>query len=192
MGGPGGPRRRAAIRRQRHLMRYIRRGAGGWLRSGRMIDDPAVPRAAMVSIATVLGNRAGVSYRCAMAIRFTAVPFFVYPVSDMTRARAFYEGVLGLRRGANWEDAWQEYEVGETGGVIALSTMMEGCTPGARGGAAALETTDFDAAVEELRSRGVSFVLDPVDTGVCHFARFLDPDGNHLVLHRAHSAESRG
>jgi len=30
------------------------------------------------------------------------------------------------------------------------------------------------------------FALEPVDTGVCRFARFLDPDGNHLVLHRAH------
>ncbi len=24
------------------------------------------------------------------------------------------------------------------------------------------------------------------DTGFCHFARFLDSEGNHLVLHRKH------
>jgi catechol 2,3-dioxygenase-like lactoylglutathione lyase family enzyme len=126
-----------------------------------------------------------------MAIRFRALPFFVYPVSDMNRARAFYEGVLGLRPGANWEDIWQEYEIGDGPGVIALSTAMEGCTPGARGGAAALEADDFDAAVAHLREHGVRFVLDPVDTGVCHFARFLDCDGNHMVLHRAHPEPTR-
>jgi predicted enzyme related to lactoylglutathione lyase len=40
--------------------------------------------------------------------------------------------------------------------------------------------------VAELKSRGVTFVLEPTDTGVCHFARFLDSEGNHLVLHRKH------
>lgn len=115
---------------------------------------------------------------------FTAMPFFVYPVSDMARARAFYTDVLGLRETAAWENAWVEFEVGTS--TLALSTVMAGCTPGARGGAVALETSEFDAMVTHLKARGVTFVLEPVDTGVCHFARFADPDGNHLVLHRAH------
>ncbi len=117
--------------------------------------------------------------------KFTALPFFVYPVSDMVRARAFYEGVLGLELTANWENKFVEYGVGA--GTLALSTVMDGCTPGARGGAAALETPDFDAAVAHLRAHDVTFVFPPADTGVCHFARFLDPDGNHLGLHRKHT-----
>lgn len=116
---------------------------------------------------------------------FTALPFFVYPVSDMDRARRYYEGVLGLRVTANWENKWVEFDIGA--GTLALSSVMEGCTPGARGGAAALEASDFDAAVAYLKSQGVTFVFAPADTGVCHFARFLDPDGNHLVLHRKHT-----
>ncbi len=117
--------------------------------------------------------------------RFTALPFFVYPVSDMSRARAFYEGVLGLVVSANWENKWVEFDIGA--GTLALSSVMEGSTPGARGGAAALEAENFDAAVDYLRAHHVPFAFEPADTSVCKFARFLDPDGNHLVLHRKHT-----
>jgi len=112
------------------------------------------------------------------------MPFFVYPVSDMHRARAFYGGVLGLQEIADWGDRWVEFGVGNE--VLALSSVMEGAQPGAKGGAAAMETERFDEVVALLRKNGVRFALDPVDTGECAFARFEDPDGNHLVLHRKH------
>lgn len=118
----------------------------------------------------------------------SALPFFVYPVSDMARARDFYRDVLGLQESWSWEDRWVEFDVG--GGTLALSTMMEGCIPGARGGAAALETPDLAAMVAHLKAHGVTFLLEPVDTGVCTFARFTDCEGNHLVLHRTHGRGS--
>lgn len=119
--------------------------------------------------------------------RFTGLPFFVYPVRDMARSRAFYTGVLGLKAGDAWEDKWQEFEPpGGSGPVLALSTVMDGAQPGVRGGAAALETEDFDGAVAHLKAAGVGFLFEPADTGVCRFARFQDPDGNHLILHRKH------
>jgi catechol 2,3-dioxygenase-like lactoylglutathione lyase family enzyme len=122
--------------------------------------------------------------------RFTALPFFAYPVRDMDRARKFYEGILGLQVTANWEDKFVEYDIGN--GTLALSTVLEGCTPGARGGVAALETDDFDGVVAHLRECHVEFIFGPHDTGVCHFARFLDPDGNHLGLHRKHPDGASG
>ena len=70
--------------------------------------------------------------------------------------------------------------------MIALSSVMSGVTPGAPGGAVALESADFDGMVTHLRDQGVTFVLEPMETSVCHFARFHDPDGNHLILHRIH------
>jgi predicted enzyme related to lactoylglutathione lyase len=118
-----------------------------------------------------------------MKPRFTALPFFVYPVRDMARARQFYGGVLGLAETANWENQWIEYDVGA--GTLAISGFMTDATPG-RAGAAALETEEFDATVAHLKAQGVSFVFEPADTGVCQFARFLDSEGNHLVLHRKH------
>lgn len=115
---------------------------------------------------------------------FTGIPFFVYPVADLARARLFYGGVLGLPEIASWEDEFVEYAVGDA--ALAISTTMKGATPGVKGGAAALETERFEEVVAMLKAAGVRFALEPVDTGVCMFARFEDPDGNHLVLHRKH------
>ncbi len=120
---------------------------------------------------------------------FSSIPFFVYPVSDMARAKAFYAEVLGLKEGDSWEDKWVEFDVGSS--TLALSTIMKGAQPGAKGGTVALETEQFDEAVAHLKAHGVKFLLEPIDTGICRFARFADPDGNHLVLHRKHSAPPR-
>ncbi|QYM78164.1 VOC family protein [Horticoccus luteus] len=122
-----------------------------------------------------------------MTPRFSGLPFFVYPVSDMPRARAFYRGVLGLTESANWGDKWVEFEVGSPDGpALAISTEIGGAIPGSTAAAAALEAIDFDAAIAHLRAQNISIIFGPADSGVCHFARFTDPDGNHLVLHRHH------
>ena len=36
----------------------------------------------------------------------------------------------------------------------------------------------------ELEAKGVEFIGETLDTGVCHMAFFSDPDGNALMLHR--------
>ena len=120
---------------------------------------------------------------------FTGIPFFVYPVRDMARAKAFYGGVLGLTEGDAWEDKWVEYDVG--GSTLALSSIMQDAQPGAKAGAVALETEQFDETVAHLKAHGVNFPLEPIDSGVCWFARFEDSDGNHLVLHRKHAGPLR-
>ena len=117
---------------------------------------------------------------------FTQIPFFVYPVTDMARARAFYHEILELPETANWEDKWVEFSVGKD--TLAISVMSEGQQPGAKAGAIALEADDFDNAVRHLRGRGVRFVAEPHDTGVCLIARFEDPDGNQIILHRRNAA----
>ncbi len=47
----------------------------------------------------------------------------------------------------------------------------------------ALHVDDVPAARAELERKGVEFEGETVDTGVCHFAFFSDPDGNSLALH---------
>ena len=123
---------------------------------------------------------------------FSTLPFFTYPVSDMDRACAFYQDVLGLTEVARWDKFWVEFAISTDvpGPVLALATDMAGCQPGAPGGAAALESPDFEAMVAHLKAHGVQFVMQPEKTSVCHFARFLDPDGNHLILHRIHAAQA--
>lgn len=125
-----------------------------------------------------------------MPPKFNAFPFFVYPVSDMDRACAFYRDVLGLVEIARWGNAWVEFSftADAPGPSLALATDMSNTTPGAQGGAVALETPDFDGMVAHLKASGVTFAMEPENTSVCEFARFHDPDGNHLVLHRIHDA----
>lgn len=128
---------------------------------------------------------AGGGNLAAMKPRFTGISFFVYPVRDMARARSFYGTVLGLTESANWEDKWIEFDVGPA--TLAITSFMEGAVPG-HAAAAALETDDFDNVAAHLKQQGVKFLTEPVDTGVCKFARFEDPEGNHLVLHRKHAS----
>jgi predicted enzyme related to lactoylglutathione lyase len=51
----------------------------------------------------------------------------------------------------------------------------------------ALQTDDVNAAREALQAKGVTFVVDFMDSGVCHQAIFLDPDGNALILHHRYA-----
>ena len=50
-----------------------------------------------------------------------------------------------------------------------------------------LRVEDVHAARAELESKGVTFLGDTFDTGVCHMAIFADPDGNQLMLHRRYA-----
>jgi predicted enzyme related to lactoylglutathione lyase len=117
-------------------------------------------------------------------MKIKEIAFTCYPVSDMPRARAFYEGVLGLTPGSIIEKEganWVEYEIGPH--VLAI-----GCAPGfepnEHGGTAALEVEDFDAAIAELRAAGVRFRIEPMPTPVCRMAMIYDPSGNSITIHQ--------
>ncbi len=69
-----------------------------------------------------------------------------------TRARAFYEGTLGLVRGAAHGD-WTEYDL--PGGGCLLLGPAKDLQPSARaGGRVAFEVSDLDALVVRLRRAG--------------------------------------
>ncbi len=118
-------------------------------------------------------------------IRVTEIAFTGYPVTDMTRARAFYEGVLKLAPAGTWEKdgkAWIEYEVGAS--ALAITNMVPDWKPAPGAGPAiAFEVADFDGAVAALRAARVKFAVEPVDTGSCHQAVVADPDGNSVAIH---------
>jgi predicted enzyme related to lactoylglutathione lyase len=117
-------------------------------------------------------------------IRYKEIGFVAYPVTDVARARKFYEGVLGLTPNAPLKSEtqqWTEYDVGS-------STLGIGCSeqwqPSKDGPSVALEVEDFDAAVEELKRHKVEFIIGPMESPVCFMATFRDPDGNKLTVHR--------
>jgi predicted enzyme related to lactoylglutathione lyase len=119
----------------------------------------------------------------------TEIAFSVYPVTDLKRARAFYEGTLGLKPGMVYEGegvGWIEYEIGP--GVVAIGAGSEHFKPSANGGSVALEVGDFDQAIQELKNAGTKFVIEPLDFPGCRMAAVLDPDGNTITIHRRKTA----
>ena len=114
----------------------------------------------------------------------TAIAFTVYPVSNMERARAFYEHVLGLHVSHNYKDVWVEYDI--AGSTFAITTTEMGHTPGAKGAVVAFEVSDLDAFIHKMKERAVSFVTEAFDTPVCRMAVIEDQDGNHITIHKRH------
>lgn len=114
----------------------------------------------------------------------TSIAFTVYPVSDMARARAFYEHVLGLRVSSNYQDVWLEYDIGDS--TFAVTTTDMGHVPGAKGAVVAFEVSDLDGLVSTMKEQAVPFVAEIFDTPVCRMAVIADQDGNHITLHKRH------
>jgi predicted enzyme related to lactoylglutathione lyase len=119
-------------------------------------------------------------------IKVQSVAFTSYAVTDLPRARAFYEGVLGLKyeTGHQREDGmgWAEYEIG--GAYLSLLTGIPNWKPSDHGPAIALEVEDFDAAIAHLREHKVEFVMEPFPTPVCRMALIFDPDRNQVIIHK--------
>src|SRR6187402_1242963 len=115
-------------------------------------------------------------------MKITEFAFVGYPVTDITRARAFYEDVLGLTcTTARKESSSFEYEVGPHTLMIVSNPTMK---PSQDGPALALEVDDFDAAVAHLKQHNVSFLGEPFQSPICRGAFILDPDGNRIGIHK--------
>ena len=107
------------------------------------------------------------------------VDFITIPTRDVEGSRRWYREVLGLPTDPN-----NPAEVA-TPNVTLLFWNPEGegieFKPSI--GGFALRVPDVAAAKGELEGKGVEFV-GLADTGVCHMAVCLDPDGNAVILHR--------
>ena len=117
-------------------------------------------------------------------MRISEISFTAYPVTDLARARRFYEEVLGLKVGCVFGKSvgWVEYEIGA--GTLAISNYKpewKTATPGCMVG---LEVGDLDAAAEEVKASGMGTVEGFEESAVCHMAMIKDPDGNVIVLHK--------
>jgi predicted enzyme related to lactoylglutathione lyase len=114
---------------------------------------------------------------------FKKVAFTMYPVTDSKRARAFYEGTLGLSVGSHSSDGvWTEYDL-PGGGCLALYAGEDGKTSGESGGTIALEVEDLDALNARLKAEGVQFKDEMIHSPVCRMSIILDSEGNSIILH---------
>ncbi len=105
-------------------------------------------------------------------------------VKDATRARAFYEDVLGLTRGlASPNGVWTEYDL-PGGGCLALFCHPDPAFAREPGGASvAFEVADLDALNERLMGAGVAYQGGMIHGPHCRMSNILDSEGNALILH---------
>ncbi len=115
---------------------------------------------------------------------FQKVAFTMFSVSDPTRARTFYEAVLGLERGlASPDGVWTEYDL-PGGGCLALFCHPDPKAARAPGGASiAFEVADLDALNRRLSAEGVAYQGDIVHGPNCRMSNILDSEGNAIILH---------
>jgi predicted enzyme related to lactoylglutathione lyase len=122
-------------------------------------------------------------------LKVTEIAFSCYPVTDMARARKFYEGVLGLKPTMVVGEAggmqWTEYDIGP--GTLAIGAGPPDWKPRSDGCSVGLEMEDFDAAIAHLRANNVKFRMEPFPTPVCKMAFISDPDGNTICIHKRHA-----
>ena len=124
-------------------------------------------------------------------MKINNLAFVGIPVTDIKRAREFYEGVLGLAiaeemMGGNWI----EFAVGDN--IVAIANVGAQWMPSEQGTSAALEVENFEQTINELRRRGVRFAAEPFETPCCHMAVVQDPDGNKLIIHKLKSEDEKG
>jgi predicted enzyme related to lactoylglutathione lyase len=117
----------------------------------------------------------------------TGVDFVSVPARDIDESTEFYGTTLGLPFVKRWGNMpGVEFQAGN----LTLALM----DPTAFGQEfqphrlpIALHVDDVAAAREQLTAKGVQFVTDVFDSGVCHQAIFLDPAGNSLALHNRYA-----
>lgn len=122
-------------------------------------------------------------------MQIAEIAFIGYPVTDVERARGFYEGTLGLSPSRTFGGDgrfWIEYDLGPT--TFAISNVAaDKWKPSPDGPNVAFEVVDFDVAIAELKAKKITFDLEPMETPVCWMAVIADPDGNKLTVHKRRS-----
>ncbi len=123
------------------------------------------------------------------SLNITGVDFVTVPTQDYERAKEFYGETLGLPFRKQWGDRPAgEFQAGNlTIAVMQMDGFGQEFKP--HSAPLALQVPDVPAAREALEANGVEFVMDTIDSGVCHQAIFRDPDGNTLDLHHRYEPE---
>ena len=117
-----------------------------------------------------------------MSIQVKELAFVFHVVTDVARARQFYEGLLGLKVGFQLEFTpgqwWIEYDI--AGQALAISNAM----PGTPAKSLVLEVADVDAARTAVLAAQAVVTQDIMEFPPCRVFYIADPDGNEVGLHQ--------
>ena len=118
-----------------------------------------------------------------MSIQVKEFAFVFHPVTDIARARKFYEGFLGLKTGVQVEFSpgqwWIEFDV--AGQALAISNAMPEGKPQS---SLTLEVADLDASFAAAKAEGIALAFEVMEFPPCRMFAVKDPDGNQIGLHQ--------
>jgi catechol 2,3-dioxygenase-like lactoylglutathione lyase family enzyme len=116
-------------------------------------------------------------------VRVEQVDFIAIPTRDLSRAFAWYRDVLGLP-----ESDVTEGELETPNVTLSFWEPEREDLPFVPNEAGfGVRVADVEEARAELEAKGVEFIAETWDSGVCHFAAFRDPEGNTVILHRRYA-----
>jgi catechol 2,3-dioxygenase-like lactoylglutathione lyase family enzyme len=120
-------------------------------------------------------------------ITITGVDFATVFVTDYPAAIEFYCQTLGLEQSVDYgKIPGGEVETGNlTLQVVDAAAIGREFEPNTH--PIAFHVEDVEATRAELESKGVKFLADTLDSGVCHMAFFADPAGNNLMIHNRYA-----
>ncbi|HMS82399.1 MAG TPA: VOC family protein [Nitrospira sp.] len=105
------------------------------------------------------------------------------PVTDMPRAHAFCEGVLGLKPTMEPDGGmWVEYDIGP--GTFGIGSFGDVWKPSSDGTCVMFKVDNLDATFAQLKAAGVPIAQETMGTPLCRFAIIDDPDGNKILIQK--------
>lgn len=126
-------------------------------------------------------------------MKITKIAFVVFPVSDIARARTFYEDVLQLRPSRIFEKDGRGSIDYDLEGGERITIRCEGLLPATNAPrvTVALAVDNFNDVIATLRASKVLFVSAPAEiSGACQ-ATVNDPDGNCITIHKTKDSSKK-
>jgi predicted enzyme related to lactoylglutathione lyase len=117
----------------------------------------------------------------------TGTDFVTVSAKNFDAAVEFYGTTLGLPLSVRYgQMPGAEFETGNLTIAVLQSEAFD-IEPRPNNHPIALHVEDVAKVRAELESRGVKFLGETIDTGVCHMAPFQDSEGNTLLLHHRYA-----
>lgn len=121
-------------------------------------------------------------------MKINKVAFFAYAVSDIPKARKFYEGFLGLKPGTEFpakdDSEYIEYDLAD-GNTVAVGKSDQ-WKPSEDGASIAFEVDNVDEWVKKIGKEKIKVKTGPHEFPSCKMIVVRDPDGNAICLHQKH------
>ncbi len=120
-------------------------------------------------------------------MKYNPVGWFEIPVSDLERAKNFYESVLEIKMERNdipgWETVWFPSDE-SVKGVSGVLMKGDGYHPGEHGPVMYFTTQDIESALARVVEAGGRIMFPKKDIGEWGYISWLwDSEGNRIALH---------